>query len=326
MLVKRLPTRAVDIVGDIHGEIEPLSALLEQLGYSETGDHPDGRTLVFVGDLVDRGPDSVAVVRLVRELVGNGAECILGNHELNILRGDHKPDNDWFFTGLGEPTQDEIRDFLSSLPLALENEDLRVVHACWDSDSIETTRAFRGKAIDFFKEAERKVITDPSAADLKAAAAREKMLRPKESSHPKPNMLHQFAEWELRQQLGNPVKVLTSGKERKARQPNWINGKWRYTERVKWWDDYHDQEIVVVGHYWRSRQKDHQFVEGPDLFSGTDPAEALGPSKQVMCIDYSIGGRSNERLEPSASRPYKTALASYRLHEDRPPELIFSRL
>ena len=69
-LVQQLPEGPLDIVGDIHGEDEALCALLSHLGYDEAGQHPQGRTLVFVGDLCDRGPDSPAVFDLVERLIG----------------------------------------------------------------------------------------------------------------------------------------------------------------------------------------------------------------------------------------------------------------
>ena len=89
MLIQQLPHNNVDIIGDIHGEIDALEKLLELLGYNSDGLHPENRHLVFVGDLVDRGPDSIAVIRLVKRLIDNGkAYCILGNHELNLLIPD----------------------------------------------------------------------------------------------------------------------------------------------------------------------------------------------------------------------------------------------
>ncbi|MYY00181.1 polynucleotide kinase-phosphatase [Streptomyces sp. SID486] len=74
-------TGPFDIVGDIHGCSAELEALLAKLGYAE-GVHPDGRTAVFVGDLVDRGPDSPGVLRRVMSMVKSGsALCVPGNHE-----------------------------------------------------------------------------------------------------------------------------------------------------------------------------------------------------------------------------------------------------
>ncbi|MFF3333547.1 polynucleotide kinase-phosphatase [Streptomyces sp. NPDC002888] len=74
-------TGPFDIIGDIHGCSAELESLLGKLGYVD-GVHPDGRTAVFVGDLVDRGPDSPAVLRRVMAMVGSGnALCVPGNHE-----------------------------------------------------------------------------------------------------------------------------------------------------------------------------------------------------------------------------------------------------
>ncbi|TFG86728.1 MAG: hypothetical protein E4H19_04725, partial [Chromatiales bacterium] len=53
-----LQSGALDIVGDVHGELDALHDLLARLGYDKDGSHPDHRHLVFVGDLGDRGPDS----------------------------------------------------------------------------------------------------------------------------------------------------------------------------------------------------------------------------------------------------------------------------
>ncbi|WP_159773986.1 polynucleotide kinase-phosphatase [Streptomyces sp. HM190] len=74
-------TGPFDIIGDIHGCANELETLLGKLGYVD-GVHPEGRTAVFVGDLVDRGPDSPGVLRRVMAMVGSGnALCVPGNHE-----------------------------------------------------------------------------------------------------------------------------------------------------------------------------------------------------------------------------------------------------
>ncbi|PKW10635.1 polynucleotide 3'-phosphatase /polynucleotide 5'-hydroxyl-kinase /polynucleotide 2',3'-cyclic phosphate phosphodiesterase [Streptomyces sp. 1222.5] len=74
-------TGPFDIVGDIHGCAFELEALLTKLGYMD-GVHPEGRTAVFVGDLVDRGPDTPGVLRRVMSMVKSGdALCVPGNHE-----------------------------------------------------------------------------------------------------------------------------------------------------------------------------------------------------------------------------------------------------
>ncbi|WP_225830479.1 polynucleotide kinase-phosphatase [Streptomyces sp. NK08204] len=74
-------TGPFDIIGDIHGCSVELEALLAKLGYVD-GVHPEGRTAVFVGDLVDRGPDTPGVLRRVMSMAAAGnALCVPGNHE-----------------------------------------------------------------------------------------------------------------------------------------------------------------------------------------------------------------------------------------------------
>ncbi|MEU8834348.1 polynucleotide kinase-phosphatase [Streptomyces sp900116325] len=79
-------TGPFDIIGDIHGCSSELESLLDKLGYVD-GAHPEGRTAVFVGDLVDRGPDSPGVLRRVMSMVSAGdALCVPGNHENKLGR------------------------------------------------------------------------------------------------------------------------------------------------------------------------------------------------------------------------------------------------
>ncbi|MFD6324770.1 polynucleotide kinase-phosphatase [Streptomyces sp. NPDC058442] len=74
-------TGPFDVIGDVHGCATELESLLGALGYVD-GVHPEGRTAVFVGDLVDRGPDSPGVLRRVMAMVKSGnALCVPGNHE-----------------------------------------------------------------------------------------------------------------------------------------------------------------------------------------------------------------------------------------------------
>jgi protein phosphatase len=81
-----------DIIGDVHGCADELTELLGTLGYEVAADgasatHPAGRTAVFVGDLVDRGPATPAVLRLVMGMTGAGtALSVSGNHEAKLLR------------------------------------------------------------------------------------------------------------------------------------------------------------------------------------------------------------------------------------------------
>ena len=84
-----------DVIGDVHGCRGELEALLAELGYTVVHDeqgrpvdaHAPARTAVFVGDLVDRGPDSSGVLRLVMGMVtGGNALCVPGNHENKLVK------------------------------------------------------------------------------------------------------------------------------------------------------------------------------------------------------------------------------------------------
>ncbi|MFI5783204.1 polynucleotide kinase-phosphatase [Nocardia sp. NPDC051570] len=93
---KRELTGPFDVIGDVHGCRAELESLLDALGYRLLRDeagrpvdarHPQGRTAVFVGDLVDRGPDTPGVLRLVMGMVTAGnALCVTGNHENKLVR------------------------------------------------------------------------------------------------------------------------------------------------------------------------------------------------------------------------------------------------
>lgn len=85
-----------DVIGDVHGCLTELRELLDQLGYQGiTADegqvsHPKARQAVFVGDLTDRGPDSVGTVRLVHRMGRDGAAMVApGNHDDKLLRYLH---------------------------------------------------------------------------------------------------------------------------------------------------------------------------------------------------------------------------------------------
>jgi protein phosphatase len=145
---KRHETGAFDIIGDIHGCYTELTQLLTKLGYRLNQDtqgfyvsHAQARKLVFVGDLVDRGNDSPAVLRLVMDLVKREqALCALGNHEAKLLKWLNGRDVK-LTHGLEQTvaqlqnTSDEfkaeVRKFLDSLisHYWLDNGKLAVAHA-----------------------------------------------------------------------------------------------------------------------------------------------------------------------------------------------------
>ncbi|MFG3282532.1 polynucleotide kinase-phosphatase [Streptomyces sp. NPDC048111] len=133
-------TGPFDIIGDVHGCRSELETLLAALGY-EDGVHPQGRTAVFVGDLVDRGPDSPGVLRRVMGMVASGnALCVPGNHE-NKLGRYLKGRNVQHTHGLAETIEqlekeddgfrEQVREFIDGLVshYVLDGGRLVVCHA-----------------------------------------------------------------------------------------------------------------------------------------------------------------------------------------------------
>ena len=144
-----------DVIPDIHGQADKLTGLLTKLGYRETRGswrHPEpGRTVVFLGDFIDRGPNNARVLQIVRSMIDAGeAQAIMGSHELNAIHfhtrhastglplrahseknlkqharflDDHPVDSD--------AARDAIA-WMKTLPLWLEFPGFRVIHACWE--------------------------------------------------------------------------------------------------------------------------------------------------------------------------------------------------
>ena len=117
------------IVGDVHGCREELEDLLEESGWE------DGDQLVLVGDLVAKGPDSLGVIRLVRELEGR---AVRGNHDQHCLNwwdarraGDELPKLKPAHQRVADELTDEDWQWLAALPLWIElpEHDALVVHA-----------------------------------------------------------------------------------------------------------------------------------------------------------------------------------------------------
>lgn len=144
-----------DIIGDVHGEADALQRLLEKLGYAPVDGcwQHSSRRVIFLGDFIDRGPEQKRVLEVVMPMVRSGnALAVMGNHEFNAL-AFHSPDGEggWlrphtekntdqhqaFLDEYQDPDElGSVLDFFWSLPLWIELDDLRVIHACWDKDQI----------------------------------------------------------------------------------------------------------------------------------------------------------------------------------------------
>jgi hypothetical protein len=195
-----------------------------------------------------------------------------------------------------------VTDFLSTLPLVLERADLRVVHAAWHAPGIGTLRAAPAhrtlaEQFDHWERVSDAAVND---ADLRRRAAEElaqwgRHLRDPDFRMP---MLRALGLSDALWQMSNPLRPLTSGIEREARQPFFSNGKWRFAERVRWWQEYTEAVPVVVGHYWRHFQGTGADVAGQpssDVFDDPDALAWHGPRRNVFCVDFSVGARFLER-------------------------------
>jgi predicted phosphodiesterase len=156
-------TGPFDIIGDVHGCADELEALLAALGYEIVHSlygvdvrAPGNRRIVFVGDLVDRGPDSPRVLDLAMSMISSGdALAVAGNHDAKLLRHlegrkvmlTHGLDLTVAQLGRRSPEfLDKVRLFLSSLPSHawLDRGRLAVAHAGIKDHMLgETTKEVR---------------------------------------------------------------------------------------------------------------------------------------------------------------------------------------
>jgi len=114
-------------IGDVQGCYDELQALLERVGFNREHDK-----LWFVGDLVNRGPKSLEVLRFIREL-GDRAVVVLGNHDLHLLTQhegfERKRKDDTFEDVLGAPDARELVDWLRARPMMHVEGNWAMVHA-----------------------------------------------------------------------------------------------------------------------------------------------------------------------------------------------------
>lgn len=114
-------------IGDVQGCLAQLLQLIDRIGFNATRDH-----LWFVGDLVNRGPDSLGVLRLIKNL-GTSASVVLGNHDLFLLAAAEgivtlRP-KDTIKDVLGADDRSELIDWLRGRPLLVHDESVLMVHA-----------------------------------------------------------------------------------------------------------------------------------------------------------------------------------------------------
>jgi bis(5'-nucleosyl)-tetraphosphatase (symmetrical) len=124
------------LIGDVQGCCDAFDRLLAEIGFSPSRDH-----LVVVGDLVNRGPDSLGTLKRLRAM-GDAVTCLLGNHDLHLLavaHGVRKPRKDDTLDDiLGSKKRDEWLDWLRQRRMAHRLDGWLLVHAGvvpqWDAD------------------------------------------------------------------------------------------------------------------------------------------------------------------------------------------------
>ena len=278
-----------DLIGDIHGHADALESLLQKMDYQKKSGayaHPE-RKVIFLGDFLDRGPKISQVLETVYPMLESGsAKSVMGNHELNAL-AFHTPRQESPGNFLRPHSESNVKQhkatldqvpskdlqfhlaWIRKLPLWLDLDGLRVIHACWDEQQQATVSAGLG---------EHGIITDEF---LHSACTPAKSL---------------FA----------PLEVLLKGKEAKLPEGmsfNDADGHKRTSVRTKWYlpteghtyltyalqmDPIHcdatlseqtveaaspypaNEKPVFIGHYWLTAPK-------PSLLA-----------HNVACVDYSV--------------------------------------
>ena len=151
-----------DIIGDVHGHADKLEGLLLKMDYElidGTWQHPE-RKAIFVGDLIDRGPRQVDSVMIAKRMVEAGhAHIVMGNHEFNAIAyatpnpnkpGDflrthrrkvgrnNRKQHKKFLKAVGKNSvqRKEFITWFKTIPLWLEIDGIRVIHACWHLEAI----------------------------------------------------------------------------------------------------------------------------------------------------------------------------------------------
>ena len=285
-----------DLIGDIHGYATELKALLTKMDYQEVDgvwQHPE-RTVIFLGDFVDRGPEQVESVQIARNMVeSDNALAVMGNHEFNAVawatpdpkhRGEYlRPHTDKnqdqhkaFLDQVGERSDlhKSMIEWFKTLPVYLDLPELRVVHACWHPKYLKTV----GSLTDCKNRLLPEAWEASSRKGSEAYDTIETLLKGLEITLP-PG--HYFLDKEKNERTN-------------------VRAQWWRTESLTYRDlamvpgseidkiphdpvaahvlpGYDGKKPVFVGHYWRT-------------------GEPAPLTEHIACLDYSVAGENGGKL------------------------------
>ena len=286
-----------DIIGDVHGHADKLEALLRKLGYQHRAGawRKAGHTAVFVGDLIDNGPGQLRTLELVRAMVDQQCALVtMGNHEFNAIayatqdphRGggyylrphiqNHNLQHKAFLAQVGHRSarHTEWIDWFRTIPLWLELDGVRIVHACWHEPSIEAIRKSLGggnQLTDEFLVNAHKLNDQPRCPAVHDAV--ETLLKGLEVDLPGGTSFidaHNIRRYRTR------VRWWHEGPPRLRDVALGPGSQLDQVRDVRLSDDaipgYSHEHPVFCGHYWLSGTPDRQ-------------------TAKVACVDYSAGKR-----------------------------------
>jgi len=285
-----------DLIGDIHGYASELKALLAKMDYQEIGgvwQHPE-RTVIFLGDFVDGGPEQVETVQIARRMVeSDNALAVMGNHEYNAVAWatpDHASPNGYlrphtdknlnqhreFLDQVGERSElyKGFIEWFKTLPLFLDLPEFRVVHACW--------HPYHLKKISPLLDDQNCLLPESWEATARKGSepyeALETLLKGLEIrlpngyefrdkyDHPRTNMRTRW--WDLQGVTYRDLAMVAPEvAERIPDNPvlgNVLPG-------------YDGEKPVFVGHYWMS-------------------GEPAPLNENIACLDYSVAGKTGGKL------------------------------
>jgi hypothetical protein len=267
-----------DFVSDVHGRLDLLESLLIKAGYIKDDEgifyHPKGRIAFFLGDIIDKGNQVYETFFLVKRMVEKGyAKIVLGNHELNFI-AIHTKDNNGNYLRERKKSKlkqieksldllnnkDEVFSFIYSIPLFYEDDNIRVIHACWDEKSLNCVKKFLDQ--------------DYCLSNVE-----------------------KYKDIFKNKQSFNALEVILKGIEIDIKPQYYLdkNGEKRYTCRLNWWEK--NKIIETVPNNFQLSQSS---INMNQMFYNSDKLVFFGhytkggkpyiQSKKALCLDFCKNG------------------------------------